>query len=98
MAKNCKNCHGFKGVDEYGGIICDYKYQCPFPENDQAETIESATLTVADVSEIEFDFLSDMELYGRTPEDAQAAANYIAGIHDMAFAVRRAISERVKNA
>ena len=52
-----------------------------------------AGLTIAYINVIEFELLDDIELYGRTPEDAQTIANYIAGIHDMAVAMRRAIRE-----
>ena len=50
-------------------------------------------LTVENVNGIEKEMLDTMDLYGLDSEQAKSAANYIAGIHDMANAVRQAIRE-----
>ena len=51
-------------------------------------------LTVDMVSTIEANILDELEYFAHENKDAEKVLNYIAGIHDMANAVRKTIREQ----
>lgn len=50
-------------------------------------------LTAENVRIIEQQILDELEMWGREDKDAERMLHYIAGVHDMAGAVIRAIQE-----
>lgn len=50
-------------------------------------------LTVADIDAVERRMLDSLEMYGIEGAEATKLLTYISGVHDMANAVRREISE-----